>query len=233
MLRTAFSRILFRVSHVVAVDRRVLPLRLGADPARADHGVRGPARFPPRPLGQRVLAWIAGVFFALDLVFWHRGIEEVGAGLATVLGNMQIVLVPLVAWAVLRERVSWRLLAAIPIALVGVVLISGAFEHNAYGRNPGLGVAYGVLTAFVYSAFLLILRRGNSDMRRPAGPLFDATLAAALACLLLGLAFRDFDPLPSASAQGWLILLALTSQVVGWLLISITLPRPSQGGDRR
>ena len=30
---------------------------------------------------------------------------------------------------------------------------------------------------------------------------------------------------PSWAAQGWLILLALSSQVLGWLLISISLPR--------
>ena len=54
---------------------------------------------------------------------------------------------------------------------MGVVLISGAFEHDAYGRNPGLGVAYGILTALAYSGFLLVLRHGNEDLRRPAGPL--------------------------------------------------------------
>ena len=35
----------------------------------------------------------------------------------------------------------------------------------------------------------------------------------------------DLDLTPSWSAQGWLILLALSSQVLGWLLISISLPR--------
>ncbi len=36
------------------------------------------------------LAAIAGVFFAGDLLFWHHAIEAVGAGLATVLGNLQV-----------------------------------------------------------------------------------------------------------------------------------------------
>jgi drug/metabolite transporter (DMT)-like permease len=35
----------------------------------------------------------------------------------------------------------------------------------------------------------------------------------------------DLDLTPSWSATGWLILLALSSQVVGWLLISTSLPR--------
>jgi len=135
------------------------------------------------------------------------------------------VLVGLLAWAILRERPPSRAMAAIPIVLMGVVLISGAFENGAYGRNPGLGVAYGVLTAFAYSGFLLVLREGNRDLRRPAGPLFDATLVSGLVAILIGLALGDLDFAPGWTAQGYLILLALSSQVVGWLLISITLPR--------
>jgi drug/metabolite transporter (DMT)-like permease len=165
------------------------------------------------------------MFFAVDLIAWHQGIEEVGAGLATVLGNLQVVLVGLLAWAILRERPSERSLAAIPVALVGVVLISGAFEHGAYGRNPGLGVAFGILTAVSYAGFLLVLREGNRDQRRPAGPLFDATLVAGLICIPIGLVIGNLDWTPGWKAQGYLLLLALSSQVLGWLLISITLPR--------
>jgi len=172
-----------------------------------------------------MLAWVAGLFFADDHVAWHQGIEEVGAGLATVLGNLQVVLVGLLAWAILRERPSNRSLAAIPVALFGVILISGVLEQGAYGRNPGLGVAFGILTAVSYAGFLLVLREGNRDLRRPAGPLFDATLAAAVGCVLIGLALGNLDWTPGWPAQGYLILLALSSQVVGWLLISITLPR--------
>jgi drug/metabolite transporter (DMT)-like permease len=182
-------------------------------------------RYGPRPVKQRALAWIAGILFAVDLVAWHQGIEEVGAGLATVLGNLQVVLVGLLAWAFLRERPPNRSLAAIPVALVGVILISGAFEHGAYGRNPGLGVAYGILTALAYSGFLLVLREGNRDLRRPAGPLFDATWVCAVAIIPIGLVWGNLDWTPGWKAQGYLVLLALSSQALGWLLISITLPR--------
>src|SRR6266480_5107203 len=61
-------------------------------------------KYGPRPLRQRALAWLAGVLFALDLVAWHYGIEQVGAGLATVLGNLQVVFVGLLAWVILSER---------------------------------------------------------------------------------------------------------------------------------
>ena len=101
----------------------------------------------------------------------------------------------------------------------------GAIGAGAYGEDPALGVIYGMLTAISYALFLLILRQGNSDLRRPAGPLFDATLSGAVFSALGGLAVGDLDWVPDLEAQGWLVLLALSSQVLGWLLISVSLPR--------
>lgn len=179
----------------------------------------------PRAPRDRLLAVGAGALFAADLILWHYSIAAVGAGLATVLGNIQVVLVGLLAWAVLGERPENRSLAAIPVVFAGVVLISGAIGAGAYGKDPALGVLYGVLTAVCYAGFLLVLRQGNTDLRRPAGPLYDATLSAALICVVAGVAIGDLDPVPPLEAQVWLVALALTSQVLGWLLISVSLPR--------
>jgi drug/metabolite transporter (DMT)-like permease len=182
-------------------------------------------RFGQRSRKDRLLALGAGLAFAADLTFWHHSIEAVGAGLATVLGNVQVVLVGLMAWAALGERPDNRALASIPVVFVGVVLISGVIGAGAYGDDPALGVLYGVLTALTYALFILILREGNSDLRRPAGPLFDATLTGAVFSALGGVAVGDIDWVPGAESQAWLILLALSSQVLGWLLISVSLPR--------
>jgi drug/metabolite transporter (DMT)-like permease len=182
-------------------------------------------RYGPRGAGQRRLAWLAGLFFAIDLVVWHHAINAVGAGLATVLGNTQVVIVPLIAWAVLAERPSARVAAAVPVVLAGVILISGVVGADAFGDDPVLGVLFGVATGFAYAGFLLVLRRGNADQRRPAGPLFDATLSATVFCALIGFPLGELDLVPTFPAHVWLILLALGVQVVGWLVISISLPR--------
>jgi drug/metabolite transporter (DMT)-like permease len=182
-------------------------------------------RLGPRPWRMRAWAWLAGAFFAADLILWHRSIEYVGAGLATVLGNTQIVLVGVLAWLLFRERPSKPLLAAIPVAMGGVVLISGVLDDGAYGDDPTRGVVYGVLTGVAYTGFLLTLRHGSSDLRRVAGPLCDATIASALLIIPAGLILGDLDFAPPPSAQAWLILLALSSQVLGWLLITVSLPR--------
>ncbi len=182
-------------------------------------------RYGPRAAGQARLAWIAGFFFAVDLVLWHHAIGHVGAGLATVLGNTQVVIVPIAAWLLLGERPGGRVAAAVPLVLVGVVLISGLVGAGAYGSDPALGVVVGLGTGVSYALFLLVLRRGNADLRRPAGPLFDATLSSTIAAAAIGLPLGELDVVPSFPSHAWLILLAVSSQVVGWLLISVSLPR--------
>ena len=182
-------------------------------------------RYGARHWRDRRAAVAAGVFMAIDLVFWHHSIDDVGAGLATVLANIQVVFVPLVAWLVLSEHPGARVLVALPVTLLGVVLISGVLEHGAYGSDPGAGAAYGVAAGISYVGVLLLLRRGGVDLRRPAGPLLDLTLTAAIVASVIGAIWGDarFDPVfPGA---WWLITLAITSQVMGWLLITISLPR--------
>jgi drug/metabolite transporter (DMT)-like permease len=223
-LTIAFSAILVRLSHASPETAAFFRCAF-AVPLLGLLAWRERRRMGPRGARERRLAALAGLFFAADLIFWHHAIEDVGAGLATVLGNLQVVVVAYAAWAVLGERPSARVVAAVPIVLCGVVLISGVLEHGAYGQNPARGVLFGALTSIAYAAFLLLLRSANAGERRPAGPLFDATLVAAIACLPAGWAIGTLDLTPDARATFWLAVLALTSQVLGWMLISVSLPR--------
>lgn len=182
-------------------------------------------RYGARSWHDRRAAVAAGVFMAVDLVFWHHSIDDVGAGLATVLANIQVVFVPLVAWLVLSERPSRRLLVALPVTLIGVLMISGVLERGAYGADPRAGTAYGVAAGIAYIGVLLFLRRAGVDLRRPAGPLFDMTLTAAVVAVGIGAVWGDARLRPVFPGAGWLIALAITSQVMGWLLITISLPR--------
>src|SRR3954454_22476950 len=79
-------------------------------------------RFGPREPGERRFAIAAGVLLAVDLICWHQAIKDVGAGLGTVLGNLQVVIIPFVACAVLGARPGSRILAVLPVVFVGIVL---------------------------------------------------------------------------------------------------------------
>lgn len=178
---------------------------------------QGPLTWRPR-----ALAWAAGLFFALDLLCWHRSIGYVGAGLATVLGNLQVFVVAFAAWALLGERPSPRLMVATPVVFGGVVLISGLLDEAAYGSDPALGVFFGALTSLSYAAYLMLLRACG---RRAAGPLAHATVASTVVIALLGPGFGGVEYAFGWPSHGWLLLLALGPQVAGWALISYSLPR--------
>jgi drug/metabolite transporter (DMT)-like permease len=182
-------------------------------------------RFGPRPARERALGLLAGVLFAADLITWHHAIHDVGAGLGTVLANLQVVVVALLAWMLLGEHPGRRVLVAAPVTVLGAVLISGLLEQGAYGDDPTRGTVFGVATTLSYAGFLLVLRFNNADLRRPGGPLLDATASATVVAAVAGAAYGAVDLVPSWPAHGWLALLAVSSQVTGWLLISVSLPR--------
>jgi drug/metabolite transporter (DMT)-like permease len=184
----------------------------------------GQAGTPSDSERRPALAAGAGVFLALDLICWHHSIEDLGAGLATVLGNLQIVFLPLIAWVALSERPGRRVLVTLPLALAGVLLISGILEQGAYGRNPSAGGLFGLLTGVTYSVCLLLLRAGSRGPRNTAEPLFLATLTATASALVIGVALGEAQLVPSWPSAGWLVTLALGSQVLGWLLITRALP---------
>jgi drug/metabolite transporter (DMT)-like permease len=182
-------------------------------------------RYGPLPRKTIRLAAIAGIFFTGDLLFWHHAIEAVGAGLGTVLANLQVIIVGFFAWLLLGERPSRATLLALPVVLLGVVLISGVVGEGAYGAAPQLGVILGIATAFCYSAYLLIIRWGGRDPRRPAGPVAVATAAVVVTSLVVGEIGGDLDLTPGPSSLFWLAILGITAQSAGYLLISISLPR--------
>ncbi len=219
----AFSGPLVRLADVppssAALARCLLAVPVLALLARREDRALG--RLPRRT---RWTAAVAGVFFACDLVLWHHTIDAVGAGLATVLGNLQVLVVGVVAWWLLGERPHAGLVAAVPVLLLGVTLVSGALGGETYGRDPRLGVLLGLATSVAYAGFLLVLRSGSGDLRRLAGPLLWASGSASACAALLGLLLGELV-LPDARSLAWLGVLALSAQVCGWLLISSSLPR--------
>jgi drug/metabolite transporter (DMT)-like permease len=224
---------------ITALGRCALALPLLGAVAWAERR-RGAPRLPSR---SRWLARLAGLFLAGDLIVWSHAIDAIGAGLGTVVTNLQVLIVSLLAWLFLGERPRRSLVLASPVMLAGLILVGGLAHiggSRAYGTDPALGVGYGLAVAVIYAVYILTLRQATSarDPRSPgprpavAAVLLQATAGATVASALLGLMLNDYrlgpDPSPWPTL-GWLALLALTSQVVGWLLITVSMPRLPAG----
>jgi drug/metabolite transporter (DMT)-like permease len=202
---------------------------------------RGAPRLPSR---SRWLARLAGLFLAGDLILWSHAITAIGAGLGTVVTNLQVLIISLLAWLILGERPRRSLVLASPVMLAGLALVGGLGGlggPRAYGTDPALGVGYGIGVAILYAIYILMLRQATSARGpRPgpqaegtrtavAGVLFEATVGATAGSVVGGFALRDFHLGHAWPTLGWLVLLALTSQVLGWLLITVSMPRLPAG----
>ena len=182
----------------------------------------GKGKRPPR---LEMMAFVAGVFLGLDLAVWHRAIEWIGAGLATVLGNTQVIFVGLAAWALHGERPRRAMFVGLPVAFIGMAMVSGLGRDDAYGEDPILGAFFGLLTGITYSIFLLLFRRSTRSESTPFGAFFTCTAGAFVTCAAIGGASGHLDLAWQWPAHGWLIAVALGSQVAGWLLIAYALSR--------
>jgi drug/metabolite transporter (DMT)-like permease len=218
----SFSGIFYRFAHVspetASFFRAVYGLPLLIVAVAVERRAAGPL-----PRRRQLYAVLAGVFFAADLLFWHHAIDYVGAGLATVLGNLQVVVVALAAWLLFGERPPGRTVVALPIVLFGVVLIGGVIGSGAYGSDPLLGVALGILTAIAYGGYLIVMRRVSR--RHTAEPIAISTATTAVVAAVVGVLVGRLDIVPSLPAHAWLVLLGLTAQSAGGLLITLSLPR--------
>ncbi len=173
----------------------------------------------------RWLAFAAGVALGTDVVAWHSAIDYIGTGLATLLANTQVIFVTVIAWIFLSEKPDRRVLGAIPVILAGVAMVSGLGQDRAFGTDPLRGTGFALVAALFYAIFILSFRRSNQSEGSTTGPLLDASIGAALAAITLGSSASAIDLSITWPAHGWLIGLALTAQVAGWLLIGFALPR--------
>ena len=191
----------------------------------------------------RGLALLAGALFALDLQCFHISIPLLGVALATVVPNAQVFIVGLFA-ALAGERTPGRALAAIPFALLGLLMLARVVDPFgdgvlgsgvvAAGSDPALGVIWALGAAAFYGLYLVITRR-ISTASSAVGPftmLRDSAIGMIGTSLVLALLTGSLLPPDLGPGLGWLLLLALMSQVLGYPLINASIPHlPSVVGS--
>lgn len=163
-----------------------------------------------------------GIVLGVDLMLLHLTIEILGAGLATVLANLQVVVVGLGARYVFGEHLKASFWLSLPLALVGISLIGLRAVSIAEGLPVALGVSAGLASAALYGIFVLLVKwlRVRGRTVRTLDLIGSATVGAFIATGITGLALGVALPPRSISSNLWLLALAAGSQVGGWLLIA-------------
>jgi drug/metabolite transporter (DMT)-like permease len=175
-----------------------------------------------------LLVGLAGGFFALDLFFWHRSILFVGPGLSTLLANFQVFIMMFAGVVLLRQKPSATQLLAVPLALVGLVMIVG-LDWQSLPGDYRLGVVFGLLTAIVYAGYLLSLRaaRVDSESRVPLAEVAVVSIVCTVLLVIIAQAEGASLVVADPADIKWLLCYGILSHSFGALFLASSLPHVS------
>jgi len=142
---------------------------------------------------------LAGLFFALDLSFWHYGIVMTSVANATVLCNLTPVVVTLFGWIVFRDRPRPLFILALVLAMGGAFAMAAA-ASGSQGTNPLLGDLFSLSVSLWYSGYFLAVKAARSS----AGAMRVTLWATGVGVPLLGaVSLLLGESMIPASPSGW------------------------------
>lgn len=173
-----------------------------------------------------LLGLICGALFAIDLTFYHYSIIYVGPGLGTILPNFQVFILAIIGILFFKEKVRVLFLISIPLVFIGLFLIVGV-DWGQLDRLNKIGVYFGLSAAVCYAAFLLFLRKLQTDQTSLTFFYVLMMISLIASVFLASEIFRTGDTFKIPDMQSFfaLVALGLFSQVIGWILITNALPK--------
>jgi drug/metabolite transporter (DMT)-like permease len=213
----AFGPLLVRLADTGPIATGFWRLALAA-PLLALIGWR--AGFRPHQLSRGLLLLLifAGAVFAADIIAWHISIFQTKLGNATLLANCASLLLAIYGVILARRMPSKLQQVAIILAFSGAALLMAqSFELSPRHFNGDL---LSLLAGLFYTLYLLAMMRARASTESWMALAIASAIAAALllpAALYAGERVMPIDWTP-------LIILALSSQLIGQGLLTFALP---------
>ncbi|KXH86931.1 DMT family transporter [Sporosarcina sp. HYO08] len=152
-----------------------------------------------------ILSIVAGLFLGIDFTAWNYSIYYVGSGIASILLNLQIIILPALAFIIDKERVPKSFFIIAPIMILGVVLSGGIIGGGGASEGPTtihgmniavLGTIEGSISGICYGIYLYTSRKATKvNKGQFIQPMLWASLAqlVAPAVVMLFFSHRGFD----------------------------------------
>ncbi len=173
-----------------------------------------------------LLASLCGALFACDLSIWHRSINYIGPGLATILANFQVFGMALYGTLILKEKASIRLKVSVPLAFLGLLMIVG-LNFDKMKDNYKIGLLLGLSTAGFYTTFLVLFRKIETGaiLAKSIGVITIVSFTAALTNAIIALTTGESFAIPNLTSATILVAYAIVGQVLAWVVISVAISR--------
>ena len=142
-----------------------------------------------------LLAVASGIFLGIDFVAWNYSIFLIGSGVAAILLNLQVVIVPMLSAVVDKFKLPKSFAIILPIMIVGVLFTGGVFEPTGGATGPEtisgiktsvIGTAFGLTSGICYSFYLYLSRKASTSAPRKdlyVQPMMYTMLAQCVAAI--------------------------------------------------
>ncbi len=181
----------------------------------------GWARLERREATARDPGWtralvLAGVFFTVDLFFWHLAVLHTTIANATLLATMAPVWVMLFS-LVIGEKVTRMMVAGLMLCILGGALLVGSSLRLAPERF--LGDLYGVATSVGFGLYFLAIRVARRDGSTGLVLFRSTVITSTLLGIVAGVAENVWLPTGLSGVLA-LVLMASVSHVGGQGLLA-------------
>lgn len=170
--------------------------------------------------------FMASIFFAADLWFWHRSVIYVGPGLGTLLANMQVFIMMMAGIFLYKQIPTKVQLFSVPFAVIGLSMIVG-LDWNELKPNYQAGIIFGLLTAICYSSYLISMRQAQQSKTNIIPIREVAAMSLMVSVILAFTVFFENESLIISGINDYLILLmyGIGSHAIGGIMIASALVR--------
>lgn len=140
---------------------------------------------------------LAGLFLGTGYIFQTLGLDRVGAAITGFVTGLYVVATPLIAWLVLRHRISGFTWLATLVATAGLALLS------IQGFSVGTGELLVLVSAVAFGAHIVALSQWSSGL-----DVYAMTIVQLTACgALTGVISLSEGYVAPANAMGWSVVI--------------------------
>ncbi|MEM9186072.1 MAG: DMT family transporter [Planctomycetota bacterium] len=160
---------------------------------------------------------IPGLVLALHFITWIMGARLTLAANSTLIVNIVPVVMPVLLWALVRERLTRRETIATAVAGAGLGLLFAADFRTSAAHFHGDAVCFGSMLLLA-----LYLALGRRFRHHPTVWLYLVPLyaAASVVCLAVGSVSADWRAIDWPKELPWILALGLVPTVIGHSLLN-------------
>jgi drug/metabolite transporter (DMT)-like permease len=163
-------------------------------------------------------ALLGGLAFAANISLWCTALNYTTASAVTLLDNTAPVWVGLIGWILLHERQSWRYWLGLLVTIGGAGIMIGWDILYSSGQQSS-GNLIGIASGFSYALYILVTQQARRYMDSLRYSWLVPLFASAILLVAVWVMGLFSEPLPLRSLF-MIFLMALTSQVIAWVLVN-------------